>query len=311
MKRLKGETVMADMSRYEQAYNGHYFVPYTKYDEYSEIFKPFFSMKREDGIIEVRMHKENEPGKPAMWSWAHHKGWGQLFKLIGQDPENEVLIISGDGDKWVDIETSTIEASDDLRTADPGGFLDTLYPQYRDGSDLVNNTVFDLHIPTIGIINGPGPGHTEVPLFMDLTLMTPDSIIQDPHFMGGFVPGDGQHLANHYFMGHKRAVYLSYTGGAISAQTALDWGVVNEVLPRPGIWDRAWEIARLIMKQPRHIRRLAHDMMREPLRRYISDFFQGQFPMEWWGCCYLLDPKTHHGWQDMVDITEVNREKVK
>jgi len=276
------------MSKLETSNTGQNYVPYTTFEEYSERFSAFFSMKRKDGIIHVRHHAENDPDKEAFWHYGIHKGWGQLFKLIGQDPENEVLIISGTGKEFLTgMDPENIKGNQNARVDDPRLYLEQMYPMYRDGSDLIYNVVNDLHIPTIGVLNGPSVGHTEFPLLCDLTLITDKTILHDGHYSAGVVPGDGQHMIFDYLVGTKRANYMAYMGKSIDPQTALDWGMVNEVLPQDKIIDRAWEIAEQIMKQERTVRRLSHDMMREPLRQYITKFFPQQFALEWWGSADL------------------------
>ena len=291
----------------KKSYTGHPYVPYWTFAEYSERFKDFFSMELRDGVLMVKHHEFQQPDKSACWQYGLHKGWGQLFKLIGQDPEIEVLIISGTGEKWLDINIQDAIKLKEVEEKNPVTFVEEMYPMYRDGSDLVFNTVFDLHIPTIGIINGPAPGHTEFPLLMDITLMADDAVIQDPHFSAGYVPGDGQHLINHFLGGYKTANYLAYFGKALSAETALKLNLVNEVHTRSNIWDRAWELAELIMKQPRHIRRMTHDLIREPLREEINRYFEAQFALEWWGCAHKAGIKGQDNFAHMQTI--VTRDK--
>lgn len=272
------------MAKMKISNTGEPYFPYTTFEEYSERFKNYFSMKRENGIIEVRHHKLDEPDEPATWRYGIHKGWGQLAKLIGQDPENEVLIMTGTGDAFLTgMDPKTMKAHFDKRYEDPTAYLDTMYPMYRDGSDLLYNMVFDLHIPTISAINGPSVGHTEFALMTDMTLCTPQTSFHDGHFSAGVVPGDGQHLVFNYLCGYKRANYMAYMGKSVSAQKALELGIVNEVVELKDLLPRAWEMARTIMKQDRVVRRLTHDMIREPLRRTLTQDFPSQFAMEWWG----------------------------
>lgn len=278
------------MAKLEYSYTNEPYVPYTTFEEYSERFKDFFSIRREDGIIEVKMHNFQDPEASAEWQYGLHKGWGQLFKLIGQDPENEVLIIGGTGDAFLGIADKGAKSFDEAREKDMWNYMYEMYPMYRDGSDLVYNTIYDIHIPTIGVINGPASGHTEFPLLMDLTLMADDAFIQDPHFSAGYVPGDGQHLINHYLGGYKFANYMAYMGTAISAKKAVEQGLANEVVEKSKVYDRAWEIARTIMAKPRIVRRLTHDLMREPLRKFVNDTFEAQFALEWWACMFDADP---------------------
>jgi enoyl-CoA hydratase/carnithine racemase len=274
-------------------------VPHVPLEQYQERFKELFTITRENGVIEAMAHTN---GGPAQWIYGMHKGWGQLFRTIGEDPENEVLIIGGTGDRFINaLDPAVLEHVEEALKADPSNWIKNTYDvQYTDGSALVNNLLWEVHIPTIGLINGPAPGHTEFPLACDLTLCADDVVFRDPHFSNNVVPGDGQFLIFQKLLGDKRANYLAYAGGEFDAKTALEWGVVNEVLPREQLLPRAREIAALIMKKDRYVRRLTHDLMRQSMRRHFSEDFNLHFAMETWGqTLSVMNGKTSmtEGWR--------------
>ena len=90
-----------------------------------------------------------------------------------------------------------------------------------------------------------------------------------PHFEIGLVPGDGQGLVFQELLGLKRAAYYMYTADKIDAATALDLGLVNEVLPVQDLLPRAHAIAAKIMEQPRATRRLTASVIRRPWKRLL------------------------------------------
>jgi enoyl-CoA hydratase/carnithine racemase len=188
-----------------------------------------------------------------------------LFKTVGADPENEIMIFTGSGEEF-------------MMTADPEGFKleqDNLeywaYEYaYKDGRINASSLINDLEIPTIGVMNGPG-FHSEICLICDITICSEDTVIFDPHFDLSSVPGDGIHSCFQELLGVKRAAYALLTGQAIDAKTALEYGMVNEVLHRDKIIERAYEIADHIMTQPRITRRLTTQIVRRPWRQCITD----------------------------------------
>ena len=138
------------------------FVPPPKFEDYRERFKDFYKMsRRDDGVILVESALK---GGPIQLSVENHRSVGQMFKTVGADPENEMMIFTGSGDEF-------------MMDADPEGFKleqdDLAYwayeYAYKDGRINVSSLVNDLEIPTIGIINGPG-FHTEMCLMCDITL---------------------------------------------------------------------------------------------------------------------------------------------
>lgn len=238
------------------------FVAPTPFKEYSEQFADFLAMTRRDGILEVRLHTD---GGPYRHNWAAHTALNRAWSVIGEDPDNEVLILTGTGDRWFTANTGEVWATP-LYEESP----DYIYQQYFDAQKLVEKFVNAIDIPTISVINGPGI-HAEFALLCDITLAAPDIDLMDPHFLVGSAPGDGMGLALQAVLGPKRAAYHMYLSDSITATDALELGLVNEVLPREDLHERAWEIAELIMKRPRFARRMTRAIANRPWRKAVSD----------------------------------------
>jgi len=96
----------------------------------------------------------------------------------------------------------------------------------------------------------------------------------------GSVPGDGIHSCFQELLGVKRAAYALLTGQRIDAKLALEYGMVNEVLPRDQLLGRAWKLADHIMSQPRATRRLTTQILRRPWKRRIADDLDGGFGIQ-------------------------------
>ncbi len=234
-------------------------------EEYSRRFERFFKFKRsDDGILEVRMHTFDGHVR---WSYQMHHAFSELWTAVGHDVKNEVLIFTATGDRWIDdVDASSfkdVEQSDD----DDQRFNVQIYDTLK----VVENFVNDIEIPTITAINGRGI-HWEMALMSDITLCTPDFILQDDHFVmkGGHVPGDGMTLALQKVLGIKRGNYMSYTNQGIDAEACLRLGAVNEIVERERIVERAWELARMIMKTNRSTRRLTHHVAVRPWRELVE-----------------------------------------
>ncbi len=254
----------------------------SKFEDYKNKYKEYFIMERRDGVILLRMHTK---GGPVQYSLAVHNAWGQAWHDVGNDPENEVMILTSTGSVWIakDDQSSIKEAE-----SKPGGALG--YDTYYDATKLIENFLNDVDIPTVAAVNGPG-FHTEFALMCDITLCAAHTQFEDPHYLMGFVPGDGLGLAFQELLGTKRAAYHLYTGQAIDAKTACDLGLVNEVLPAEKLVDRAWEVAEMIMKASRPVRRLTNQLIKRSWKRRILNDFQLQLSFE--GYAALLDHPTH------------------
>ena len=248
------------------------FVPTPKFDDYKELFKDHYKLERRaDGVVLAQAHTL---GGSVQLSVENHRAVGQMFRTIGSDPENEVLIFTGTG-------------ADFMMQIDPEGFKlereDNDYwayeYAYKDGRINVASLVNDLEIPTIGVLNGPG-FHSELCLMCDITICAEDTVIFDPHYDAGSVPADGIHSCFQELLGTKRAAYALLTGQAIDAQKALGYGLVNEVWPREQLLARAWKLADHIMSQPRITRRLTTQIVRRPWKQRIVDNLDGGFGVQ-------------------------------
>jgi enoyl-CoA hydratase/carnithine racemase len=252
------------------------YVPRPRFDSYVEKYAEYFVMRRREGILELRMHTD---GGPAEFNFAVHNAWAQAWQEIGNDPDNEVLILTGTGDHWLTLPATSAQPGGDgdagaqtrklLREARPKDFA--YEHTYYDAVKLLENFVFGIDIPTIAAINGPSIAHTEFALLCDITLAAETATIVDPHLLTGVAPGDGQQLTLQELIGTKRAAYHLYTGEPIAARQALDLGLVNEVLPADQLLARAWEIAESIMRRPRSARRLTHAIVQRPWKRRLVD----------------------------------------
>ena len=261
-----------------------------KLEDYKKQFEEHLSFERKNGILQVRMHTL---GGPVKWSFQMHQAMAEAWTTIGHDPENEILILTSTDPYWIgefDI--------DSFREAEDHPDKNVLFnATYHDASKIVENWVNDIDIPTIGAINGPGL-HWENAFMSDITLCTPDFVVRDDHFGDATVPGDAQALCLQAILGIKRGAYMMFMVNGIDAQTALDWGIVNEVLSKEKLLPRAWEIAEKIMKQPRAIRRLTHQLTIRPWKRLLMDDFQMQLGLEMYGGALL---QMHHHFDQIKD----------
>ena len=251
------------------------FVKWPKYEEYKEMFKEHFIMeKRDDGVLLVRMHTK---GGPQLWSMELHRAIGQMWRTVGSDSDIELVIFTGTGKDWI-IEFEPESWKPEI--------TEPAYTRYEhmfiDGRRMLIAMIQDVEVPTIGVLNGSG-GHAELALMCDICIMADDAIIADPHFLYDIVPGDGIHSCLIELMGVRRAAYAMYMSEKITARKALEYGLVNEVVPYDRLIPRAYEIADFIMKRHRTVRRLTSQVVRRPWKKRIVDDLDMTFGTEMFG----------------------------
>ncbi len=235
---------------------------YMTLDQYAIKYSDYFKFERHDGIVTVLMHTRDDS---PIFGPGLLKAWGQLWQDVGNDPANEVLIFGSVGNAW-------IKGYDAKAFAKPfkDWSPDEAYEHYYDGIKVLENLVFGVDIPTIGVLNGPGI-RKEIALMCDITICSEDAVIADGNFTAGSAAGDGMHLVLQELLGAKRAAYAIYNKEQIDAEMALHLGLVNEVLPLDKLLDRAQSLAEVIMKQPKAARRLTHANLQRPWKRRLTE----------------------------------------
>ena len=235
----------------------------SRFDDYANKYS-MIRMRREDGILEMQFHTN---GGPLRWSLIPHGQLEQAFLDVGRDRDNEVIILTGSGDEFSGppVVPGGHNHAKDPVTASQWDAI------YWEGKHLLGN-LLNIEVPMIAAINGPALRHAEIPLLCDIVLCSDNASFQDSaHFHGGLVPGDGVHVVFPLLMGTNRGRYFLLTGQTLSANEAKDLGLVNEVLPRAQLLDRAWTHARMLMQRPPLLRRYARVLLTQDLKKRMQE----------------------------------------
>jgi enoyl-CoA hydratase/carnithine racemase len=243
----------------------------TRFAEYKDRYKNCRFELSEDGILLMQCHTN---GGSLVWNWESHDGLADAFADIAGDREIKVLIHTGTGENY----NANWGAPPGSKTTKPVYLamdgqegLTELDEKAWYGRMLVEN-VLAVDVPMISAVNGPCNIHSEVPLLGDIVLASEDAYFQDlAHFPRGLVPGDGQHVIWPWIVGRNRARYMLLTGKKLAAREALEWGAVNEVLPKDKLLDRAWELARELAKRPPLALRYTRMLFTQDLKRAFLD----------------------------------------
>ena len=190
-----------------------------------------------------------------------HEQLVDLFHAIASDPDNRVVILTGIGNAF--MESITLDGFDFFS---PQGY-DKIY---REGRKVLMN-ILDIEVPLIAAVNGPVRLHSEYILLADIVLATSSTFQDRPHFEFGIVSGDGVHLLWQEAIGTIRGRYFIMTRQELDAQTAKEWGAVNEIVLADKLLARAREIAEGLAKLPPLATSYTRIAMTQRLRRIIDD----------------------------------------
>jgi enoyl-CoA hydratase/carnithine racemase len=230
-----------------------------RFEAYRESFPNARLTRAKTGVLEVALHTD---GGTLVFDGHTHEQFAELFRAIGSDPDNRVVILTGSGNAF--METITGDGFDFLS---PQGY-DKIY---REGRKILMN-ILDIEVPLIAAVNGPVRLHSEYILLADIVLATPSTVFQDkPHFDFGIASGDGVHLLWQEAIRTVRGRYFILTRQELDARTAKEWGAVNEIVPADTLLPRAREIAEGLAKLPPLTTKYTRIAMTQKLRRIIDE----------------------------------------
>jgi len=223
---------------------------------------PGIAFRREDGIVEMRIHTR---GGQALWGfWGGlHKELGPAFRDVADDPDNKVVILTGTGESFC--------AGFDLEGEQPPAMGPATWDViFREGRALLRN-LMAIEVPVIAAVNGPAFIHAELAVMADIVLASEAAVFADKaHGIAGVVPGDGVQTIWPLLLGPNRGRYFLLTGQEIGAEEALRLGIVGEVLPPDRLLERAWEHGRTIAARPAQANRYTRIVLTERLREQID-----------------------------------------
>ena len=158
-----------------------------------------------------------------------------LLTELDQDEDIDVIIVTGAGEK-------AFCAGRDLKE------LATTDGKVGRGDDSVITKLRNMETPTIAAVNGFAiTGGFELALSCDIIIASENAKFADTHARVGLMPGGGMSQILPRLVGIKKAKEISFTGNFISAQEALQFGLVNRVVPLEELRPAAEKLAQDII----------------------------------------------------------------
>ena len=227
---------------------------------YFTTYENFAVSRSASGVLTVRFHTD---GKEHTFNGTTHHDFPRLIEDIAYDRDNKVLVLTWTGETFINnIDGPSLGDLTKPSTAD------VLYLEGRRGVQRL----VDLEIPIIAAVNGPVSVHSEYALLADVVVASETAVFSDaPHLAFGIAPGDGLFVVWEEVLGLNRARFLEITGGSFSAQEALAWGAVSEVVPQSDVLPRAQELAEQMTVRPQLTNRYMALIFRQRISRRLAE----------------------------------------
>lgn len=254
------------------------------FKDYEHKYDDYVTLRREDGILEVTLHDRDSRHKSIVWGIMPHGELSYLFYDISRDYQNECVILTGAGDEFIGAETTLGKPIAPLQ-------WDEVYHNCKH----IQMNLLNIEVPVIAAVNGPALVHAELALLSDIVLASETADFQDsPHFLDNLVPGDSVQFVFQMLLGPNRGRYFMLTGEKITAQRAYELGLVNEVLPREKLLERAWYWARFITARSKLVVRYTRDVLTREYKRQMLEHISSGIALEGLGAAVSWGMHNEH-----------------
>jgi enoyl-CoA hydratase/carnithine racemase len=149
------------------------------------------------------------------------------FKALHNDPAVRVIAFGSAVEKYFSV-GADMEV---FRTMTPDGmaaWVDRVHGLVRLMRDSAKPLLAAIHGTAVG-------GGLEMTLHCDVRFCADDAKLGQPEIAIGLIPPIGTTQALARLIGRPRAIRYLYDGQLITAKEALDWGMVDELVPRAGL----------------------------------------------------------------------------
>ena len=201
--------------------------------------------------------------------------FSELLLRADRDPEVRAIIITGNGRAWcAGLDLAAAQAgdafeSDGAPSLPPGEF------DLREAPPIVLNKI---DTPTIAALNGGAAGYgMDLALGCDLRIASNKAKLSAAYTARNLVPESGGTWLLPRIIGWSQAADLLFTARTLTADEALDMGLVSEVVEPEALPDAARLLAGRIAANGPLAVRAAKRMMRHAMSEDFEDHVQRQY----------------------------------
>lgn len=156
-----------------------------------------------------------------------------------------------------------------------GGSPYELRDGYRRGIQRIPRALYHCEVPVIAAVNGPAVGAgCDLAVMCDLRVASTRAFFAESFVQLGIIPGDGGAWLLTKAIGPARAAEMALTGDRVTAEQALEWGLVNQVAEPDDLLDAARALAGRVAKNPPHSVRMAKKLLRESQHQSLESLLE-------------------------------------
>jgi 2-(1,2-epoxy-1,2-dihydrophenyl)acetyl-CoA isomerase len=197
-----------------------------------------------DGVAELTL---NRPERLNAWNQQFGEELRSAILDDASDPAVRAVLITGAGRGF----SSGADLKDMLERAAEGGAQQDVGSMLRERYHPIITGIRELPKPVVAAVNGPAVGiGCSLALACDLIWAAESAIFGLAFVNIGLVPDGGSTFLVPAAAGKARALEMALLGDPVSAQQALEWGLINRVVPDGKLMDETRSLARRLASGP-------------------------------------------------------------
>ncbi|MGA9839745.1 MAG: enoyl-CoA hydratase-related protein [Thermoplasmata archaeon] len=225
--------------------------------------------QRRGAVLEIRIHRPDRLNALDVPSFAEFRKELQAAAL---DPTVRAVILTGEGRAF--CAGGDVATMDDHRVR---GELPMLFHDLTAGQELAIREIVGMRKPVLAALPGVAAGGgLSLALAADWRIAAEGAVLV-PAFPGlGAVPDGGLTYFLPHFLGIGLAQEILFTNARVTAERALELGLLHEVVPAKHLDARAWERATELAEGPT----FAYGWMKRLMVSAFSESLETQMMLE-------------------------------
>ena len=225
----------------------------------------FLTIERDGGVVTMTMAEAHT--RNAITDNSAVDEFVDACREINADPALKVVIITGAGTVF----SSGGNISTMHRCMDPAMASEAVVADYQQGIQRLPLAITALDVPTIAAVNGAAIGAgCDLACMCDIRIASDTATFAESFIHFGIVPGDGGAWLLPRLVGASTAALMSFTGDAMTAQQALDAGLVSKVVGAGALLGEVRSLADRIAARSGPALRFTKKLLRESPRQSLE-----------------------------------------
>jgi 2-(1,2-epoxy-1,2-dihydrophenyl)acetyl-CoA isomerase len=213
----------------------------------------------------------NRPDTLNAWTAGFGRELKQVITVDAADPSVRAVLVTGAGRGF----SSGADLREGFDPADDG--MPDVRKELHEVYHPIIAGIRRLEKPVVAAVNGPAVGiGASLAFACDLVLAAESAFFGLAFVNIGLMPDGGSTLFVPAAVGKARAFQMALLGERIPAERALEWGLVNRVLPDDRLMDEATNLVERLAKGPTR----SYASSKQALNRMLYPDLDGQLDLE-------------------------------